>query len=315
MAILADRGLRGNPLQHKRHADILERLDNGEELSIGELAKEWNVDPKTIQRDFDKLKQMYPGKIERGLDKKRYRKPFTKRAENDAEMVIEMLESMVKDIGIDFYKKAHPLLKRLQHQISSPFYTRLDVEDIGHKFDLLIHLENAINEKMEVTLTYTPYGEKKPKIYSHVQPIKIIVYEGFWYLLAQHDGYAKKFYIKSIHACEVTTMNFKHNDEIINRLEGAINVWFSTNTEPYEVRLWVDKDIAIYFERKPVSKYQKLYKQPDGSAELVLKVTTNEEIYPLLKYWLPMVRIIEPVYIQEKFEQMLSSYLELSHQM
>ena len=48
MAILADHGSRGNPLQHKRHAEILERLENGEELSIGELAREWNVDPKTI---------------------------------------------------------------------------------------------------------------------------------------------------------------------------------------------------------------------------------------------------------------------------
>jgi hypothetical protein len=28
MAILADRGSRGNPLQHKRHAEILERLDS-----------------------------------------------------------------------------------------------------------------------------------------------------------------------------------------------------------------------------------------------------------------------------------------------
>jgi transcriptional regulator GlxA family with amidase domain len=63
MAILADHGSRGNPLQHKRHAEILERLENGEELSIGELAREWNVDPKTIQRDFDKLKQMYPGRV------------------------------------------------------------------------------------------------------------------------------------------------------------------------------------------------------------------------------------------------------------
>jgi hypothetical protein len=37
MAILADHGSRGNPLQHKRHAEILERLDNGEELSISKI--------------------------------------------------------------------------------------------------------------------------------------------------------------------------------------------------------------------------------------------------------------------------------------
>jgi len=310
MAILADHGSRGNPLQHKRHAEILERLENGEELSIAELAREWGVDPKTIQRDFDKLKQMYPGRVERGEDKKRYRKPLSRRTQNDGDMVLEMLESMVKDMGVDFYKKAHPLLERLQRQIKSPFYTRLDVEDIGSKFEIVMHLEKAIDQKREVTISYAPYGGKVPKEYSNVRPIKVIVYEGFWYLLAQHDDYTKKFYIKSIDSCEISETLFKHNQKIIDRLENSINVWFSTSEEPYEVRLWVDKDVVVYFERKPVAKNQKLYKQPDGSAELVLKVTSDEEIYPILKYWIPNVRIIEPEYIQENFEKVLSSYLK-----
>jgi predicted DNA-binding transcriptional regulator YafY len=72
------------------------------------------------------------------------------------------------------------------------------------------------------------------------------------------------------------------------------------------------KEVVTYFERKPIARNQKLYKQPDGSAELVLKVTNDEEIYPLLKYWMPMVRVIEPEHIQEKFEGMISSYLERS---
>jgi predicted DNA-binding transcriptional regulator YafY len=224
-------------------------------------------------------------------------------------MVLEMLESMVKDIGVDFYKKAHPLLERLQRQIKSPFYTRLDVEDIGSKFEIVMHLEKALEQKREVTLSYTPYGAKIPSEYTNVRPIKVIVYEGFWYLLAQQRSYTKKFYIKSISSCEITDITFHHNPKIIERLENSINVWFSTNVEPYEVRLWVDKSVVVYFERKPVAKNQKLYKQPDGSAELVLKVTSDEEIYPILKYWMPTIRVIEPLRIQEKFEGMLSGYL------
>lgn len=310
MAILADHGSRGNPLQHKRHAEILERLENGEELSIGELAKEWGVDPKTIQRDFDKLKQIYPGRVERGEDKKRYRKPISRRAQNDGDMVIEMLESMVKDMGVDFYKKAHPLLERLQRQIKSPFYTRLDVEDIGSKFDIVMQLEKAIDQKREVTLSYTPYDDKEPKSYTNVQPIKVIVYEGFWYLLAQHDNYTKKFYLKAVHSCDITDSTFKHNSKIIDRLENSINVWFSTSSEPYEVILWVDPEVVTYFERKPIVKNQKIYKKSDGSAEMVLKITSEEEIYPILKFWMPTLRVIEPIWIQEKFTEILTQYLK-----
>jgi len=312
MAILADRGISGKPLQHKRHAEILERLENTEELSIGSLAIEWGVDPKTIQRDFDKLKQMYPDRLERSEDKKRYRKPINRKAQNDGDLIIEMLESMVKDMGVDIYKKAHPLLERLQRQIKSPFYTRLDVEDIGESLDIILKIERAIAENREVVLTYTPYGEKEPKTYMNVKALKIIVYEGFWYMLSIHDGLTKKFYIKSIHSCKSTDTIFKRDQKIIDRLENAINVWFATNVEPYEVRLWVMKEVVTYFERKPIAKNQKLYKQRDGSAELVFKVTNDEEIYPLLKYWLPMVRVIEPAHIQQKFEEMISSYLEES---
>ncbi|PHM16941.1 MAG: hypothetical protein CJD30_09255 [Sulfuricurvum sp. PD_MW2] len=312
MAILAETGLRGNPLQHKRHAEILERLDNGEELSIGQLAKEWEVTPKTIQRDFDKLKQMYPQKVERSEDKKRYRKPLTKHSRNDGDMVLEMLESMVKDIGVDFYKKAHPLLERLQRQIKSPFYTRLDIEDVGSKFNIMVQLEKAIEKKFEVSLSYIPYGENTTKEYIHVKPLKVIVYEGFWYLLAQHKQYTKKFYIKSIAKCTMTDKVFKRDPKIMDYLESAINIWFSTDIKPYEVRLWIDEDIIVYFERKPISKNQKLYIQSDGSAELVLKVTNDEEIYPILKYWLPKVRVIEPIHIQENFNKSLAQYLQES---
>lgn len=309
MAILADHGLRGNPLQHKRHAEILERLDNGEELSIGELAREWGVDPKTIQRDFDKLKQLYLNKVERGEDKKRYRKPLSRRTKNDGDVVLEMLESMVKDIGVDFYKKAHPLLERLQQQIKSPFYTRLDIEDIGGKFDIVMLIEKAIEQAREINFSYTPYGEITPKNYTNVRPFKVIVYEGFWYLLAQHDNITKKFYLKSIQNCEITDAIFKHNPKILERLENAINVWFDLSVEPYEVILWVHPDVVTYFERKPIVKNQKLYKKSDGSAEMVLKITEEEEIYPILRFWLPSLRVIEPISIQENFEKQLKKYL------
>jgi predicted DNA-binding transcriptional regulator YafY len=127
--------------------------------------------------------------------------------------------------------------------------------------------------------------------------------------LAQHGKYTKKFYLKSVHSCDITEDTFKHNPKIIDSLENSINVWFSTTAEPYEVVIWVDPAVVTYFERKPVVKNQKLYKKSDGSAEMVLKITSEEEIYPILKFWMPTLRVIEPEWIQVNFEKMLSGYL------
>jgi predicted DNA-binding transcriptional regulator YafY len=92
-------------------------------------------------------------------------------------------------------------------------------------------------------------------------------------------------------------------------MENSVNVWFEPNNKPFEVVLWLDVDAVVYFERKPIAKNQKLYKKRNGTAELVVKVTHEEEIFPVVKFWLPTVRILEPESLQLRFEEMLKSYL------
>ena len=311
MAIPEEYGKSNKPLQSARQTWILERLNNGEELSITDLSKEWDVSTKTLQRDFDKLVQMLPGQIERATDGKKYHKAKNYTAQNDGEIIIEMLDSMVRDIGGKTYSKAHKLLTELKSHIDKPFYTRIDVEDVSDKFELVAQLEKAIAQKKSVSLSYHRWYDDngKDKSYQDVYPLKIVVYNGFWYLLAEHAGYSKKFYLKEIQSCTLKDKAFVPNQKILDSMENSINIWFSPNSKPFEVVLWLDVDAAVYFERKPISKNQKLYKKPDGTAEVFVKITHEEEIYPVLKFWLPNVRIIEPVELQEKFESMLQGYL------
>ena len=110
MATPTERGITGKPLGNTRQTWISERLNNGEELSITELAREWGVTTKTLQRDFDKLNVLLPNQIERASDGKKYKKAQNYTAQNDGEIIIEMLESIVRDIGGSTYTKTHQLL-------------------------------------------------------------------------------------------------------------------------------------------------------------------------------------------------------------
>ncbi len=311
MATPIERGITGKPLGNTRQTWILERLNNGEELSITDLAREWGVTTKTLQRDFDKLSVMLPNQIERAADGKKYKKSKNYTAQNDGEIIIEMLESIVRDIGGATYTKAHKLLTELKPHIDKPFYARVDVEDVSDKFELIAQLEKAMANKKSVSLVYHRWydADATDKAYKDVHPLKIVIYNGYWYLLAEHEGYSKKFYLKEIKSCKEENGTFTPNPKIIESMEKSINVWFSPNTEPFEVTLWLDTDAVVYFERKPITKNQKLYKKPDGTAELVVKITNEEEIFPVLKFWLPNIRILEPIEMQESFEKMLSGYL------
>ena len=311
MATPTERGITGKPLASTRQTWILERLNNGEELSITELAREWGVTTKTLQRDFDKLSVMLPNQFERADDGKKYKKSKNYTAQNDGEIIIEMLDSIVRDIGGATYTKAHKLLTELKPHIDKPFYARVDVEDVSDKFAIITQLEKAIADKTSLSLVYHRWYDEDitDKAYKDVHPLKIVIYNGFWYLLAEHEGHSKKFYLKEIKTCTEEEGNFTPNSKILESMEKSINIWFSPKTEPFEVTLWLDTDAVVYFERKPITANQLLYKKPDGTAELVIKITNEEEILPVLKFWLPKVRILEPVEIQEKFEKMLSKYL------
>ena len=314
MADPVEYGISGKPLSSTRQTWILERLNNGEELSITDLSREWGIATKTLQRDFDKLNKMLSGQITRATDGKKYKKSHNYTAQNDGEIIIEMLDGMVRDIGGATYTKAHKLLTDLKPHIDRPFYARIDVEDISGKFELVSQLEKAITEKKSVAMTYHRWYDEsgKDKSYHDVRPLKLVVYNGFWYLLAEHEGYSKKFYLKEIKSCLNEESTFVPKQHILESMENSLNIWFSPNTEPFEVRLWLDTDAVVYFERKPIGKNQRLYKQADGTAELFVKITHTEEIYPIVKFWLPTVRILEPQEMQEEFESMLRDYLSFS---
>jgi len=295
-------------LQHQRHAMILERLNNGETLSITTLAREWGELTKTLQRDFIKLQEGNYG-IVRTSDGKRFvlsKKHITSKS---ADTAIKMLDSLSSDIGGEFYTKAQVALHKLQRYIESPFYTRIDVENISDKLDLIEDLEYAIAKQKLISFSYTRSQYKGTvKTYENVKPYKIIIFDGFWYLLTQYKEHYIKFYLREITDMQILDKTFQKDEKILDRMEKAIDIWFDPKATPFDVTFLLDQYAIVYFERKPI-KDQYLKKNSDGTAELTISVTHEQEVFSVLKKWLPQVKVIEPYSLQEKFEKMITDYL------
>jgi len=94
-------------------------------------------------------------------------------------------------------------------------------------------------------------------------------------------------------------------------LENAISVWFNEDVDPYRVTLELSSEIAKYFKRKPLSKTQRVEEfREEGSMVVSVEVTDDMETIPIVKYWMPHIRVMEPVRIAEKIRQDLEAYLE-----
>jgi len=295
-------------LQHTRHSQILERLNSGETLSITELAREWDIQTKTLQRDFKKLMEGSYGVV-RADDGKRFKISKKRTTTKDASTAIKMLDSLSEDIGGEFYTKAQIALRKLQSHIESPFYTRIDVEDISQKMGLIEQLEVAIAEQKMVSFKYTKwYALDDIKTHENVKPYKIIIFDGFFYLFCQVKDYYPKFYLKEITDLVVSEQTFEHREKVLESMQKAQDIWFDPAKEAFEVILFLDSTARVYFERKPI-KDQFLKKYADGTGEITIYITNKEECFSILKKWLPHVKIVEPMELQEEFESILTSYL------
>ena len=103
---------------------------------------------------------------------------------------------------------------------------------------------------------------------------------------------------------------FESEAKLDDLLDNSISIWFDHTVDPYKVTLNISKEIAKYFQRKPISKTQKIesfYK--DGSMDISVEITNDMEIIPLVKYWVPYIKVLEPQSIKEVIQKDLEYYL------
>ena len=175
---------------------ILARLNDGEALSVKELAEEFNVSTRTLQRDFNERLSAFPVY----QDKQRWKMQDGFRIEKtksiQEELVLDIIEKMTESIGGKFAITSHKLLSKIKNEDFNPIYTKLNIEDISDRFDDIQLIEKAIKNKTELECSYT--NEREGTFSTVVQPLKIVNYEGFWYLVALRDNRVQKYYIKTL---------------------------------------------------------------------------------------------------------------------
>ncbi len=288
----------------RRLTTILHRLYEGESLSVTELAKEFNVSTKTIQRDFNERLIRFP--IEKSGRRWRMQPGFSIEKVQDLDnlLTLEILETIARGIGGGFASRSEKLFSKLKNRSETPIRSYVSFEDISKEGELFKLIEKAIVDKRVITFCY---HDKKRK----VDPYRIVNFEGYWYLLAkEHEGVVKKFYIKEIKSVEILEYRFLPDDTLKSRLDSALNAWFDPNSEPFTLHLLAKKSIVKYLRRRPLSPTQTVIAEHvNGDIELELKATSTQEALMLLKGWIPDLAVLSPKYVKEAFEKELKKAL------
>ncbi|QEZ88361.1 transcriptional regulator, YafY family [Aliarcobacter cibarius] len=287
---------------------ILSRLYQAEQLKPSDLAKEFNVSERTIQRDFKDRLMNFPIYYENKHWKMQKDFKIEKNISVEDAITLDILENLSINLGDKFHSKASTILNKLKNRLYSPIFTKLNMEDISNEYESMISFEDAITQKYQIEVKYISRYKEEVIV---INPIKIVNFEGLWYLIAtDSNNILKSYYIKNITLLNKLDTKFEISKKVESILNNAISVWF-TEDEPFEVILEIDNYVAKYFKSKPISNTQKILNEDEQKLTISVMATNDMEIIPIVKSWMPFIKVISPSRIHESVMDEAMKFLRI----
>jgi predicted DNA-binding transcriptional regulator YafY len=112
----------------------------------------------------------------------------------------------------------------------------------------------------------------------------------------------------SIHKTAYKPKDFERYQRFLDNLQNAMTLYGVT---PKKALLLASPNIARYFkpQMKKFLKTQKFIRElDDGSIEFELSYTQELEILPFIQKWLPDIKIIKPVELNDALKKKIDAY-------
>lgn len=286
----------------QRLSQILARLHQGDAVDKHQLAQDFQVDVRTIERD---LGERLCGIVERSADGQ-WQLTHTARSSIPA----KHLHGYARMSGTEHLFPDNSL-RYLLEQLHTPEQQRtthvqaIAHEDLRPRTQEFVQLQTAVEKKHPCSFSY----KRKQR---NVQPYKLIHKNGVWYLAAEEGAKLKNFSVALIEGLHVDESSHffpkrAHQDYI----DAKDDVWFTEDTT--EVLLRVDTQVAHYFIRRPLLPQQQQRQDSDGSLLVTTHINHIDQLLPVVRYWLPRVRIVQPVTWHDKLVEGLEQALQTWH--
>ena len=280
-----------------RLIDILTRLNSGEKLTINMLAESYDAHPKTIRRDLVRLESC-------NLPIQKEGKYFYLDSTYLGKLKLKDIQSFARISGI---RHLYPNLdvSFIRELLDSRVYDAKGyfVEDASQFKTLFEVFGEAIRQHQQIGFLYK--GE--PRV---IEPYKLVHHHGCWYLAAVRKNILRAYRLSRIelspHPHEL--LSFKPDSTILTQLEDEESIWFGQ--EKQEIILTVHADVALHFQQRPLLPEQQVIKKlDDGGLLLSSRITHHTQILPLVRYWIPHLKIVSPEGLQDEMELRLKEYL------
>ncbi|MFU8928197.1 helix-turn-helix transcriptional regulator [Acinetobacter puyangensis] len=278
------------------------RLNNGEYLTINILAEEYATHARTIKRDFERLESCNLPLQKNGQQYFLDQSYLGKLNFNDIRTFarISGIKHLYPDLDTGFIRELLNCRSSAVYDAKGYFF-----EDASRFKKLFEIFGEAIKTQKQIAFIYKDESRV-------VEPYKLIHHHGCWYLAAVRKGELRAYRLSRISLSyeHHNLANFQPDANILKQLENEESIWFGQ--EKFEVILTVQAEVALHFRQRQLFPEQQIVKElDDGSLLLSSRITHTTQLLPLVRYWIPFVRIVNPVGMQEELEEGVKEYLGL----
>ena len=278
-----------------RLSQILIKFNNGDRVTIEDLAEEFGVSKRTIERDFVRFSYLPIIKE----NKEYYLEDLAIGKLNFDDIKNFAIFSGVKSLFPSLTKQF--LAEILTDKINKAFLvSNSGFEDIEKKQEIFYNLTSAICDQKIINFFYND----KARV---IKPYKLINTNGIWYLNATENEDIKTYTFSKIKSLKVTDEKFIQNINILKEIERNEINFLSSITK--EVHLEIDNSAKEYFLRKKVLSNMKIIDQTNEYFIVSTNVAFDDEILNIVKQWIPYIRIVPPLELQNKLQDTLKNYL------
>lgn len=281
---------------------MLVKLNQGEKLDPQALADEFGVNLRTVQRDLNERFAYLPLQKTNGcyhLDPTFLDKLSTRDIERFAGLA--GVRGLFPSLSDEFLRDIFDT--RIQ---SALLIKGHNYENLAGKEQAFLELERAIIARCHVEFDYIKSDGAKH--YASVAPLKLMNHKGIWYLAARDGDKLKTFSFAKIESLRLLDTHFAPDPDIDKMLAEEDGIWLGE--EKKEIVLKIAREVASYFKRRKLIANQVLEKElEDGGLIVSAKVGHLNQVLPIVRYWIPHIRIISPEGLQGELERELTGYV------
>ena len=296
---------------------LLKQLLEGNKICLKDFSLIHEVSIRTIQRYIEDIIEIFGENLLKEGDSYSFisthflEKNMLSFDKKELEIFVDLFSLIDFEFVNRFDENTSNFLKKLQKNYSCSYQIKQNAfENIFSKKTLISDIKMAIKNKRYVNIKY--FSDKE-FIFEEAKLLKIIYSDGNFYIATLtndeiNNGF-KFLRLNFITQIEPLKNTFHRDITAEQFLKDFQTIFSNYKKQSYEVVIEVDKSIKRFFKQKKFLSSQTIIKEEENLF-LSYKVTNDMEILPLVKKWLPLIKIVSPDRTKDRFKNEIQIYLQ-----